>query len=68
LTDQSVKGVLALPIGALLALAGGGYGVEVVEPSGAHKLVGVTTGIFTGTQVQISGPRITAGTKVVTGQ
>ena len=68
LTSQSVSGVLAVPISALLALAGGGYGVEVVEPSGPHHLVGVTTGIFTGSQVQITAPGIEAGTKVVAAQ
>ena len=49
-------GVLAVPVSALLALAGGGYGLEVVEPSGAHRLVGVRTGLFAGTLVQVSGP------------
>jgi hypothetical protein len=65
LTTQSVSGVLAAPVSALLALAGGGYGVEVVEPSGAHRLVGVRTGIFAGGQVEVTGPGIEAGTKVV---
>jgi hypothetical protein len=68
LTTQSVSHVLAAPIAALLALAGGGYGVEVVGPSGVHRLVGVTTGLFTGRQVQISGPGIEPGTKVVVAQ
>jgi hypothetical protein len=52
----------------LLALAGGGYGVDVVGPPGVHHLVGVTTGIFTGSQVQVTGTGITAGTKVVVAQ
>jgi hypothetical protein len=65
LTTQSVRDVLAVPIAALLALAGGGYGVEVVEPSGVHRLVGVTTGAFTGSQVQVAGPAIRVGTRVV---
>ncbi len=65
LTVQAVRGVLAVPVTALLALAGGGYGLEVVTPSGAHHLVGVTTGLFAGGQVQVSGRGITAGTKVV---
>ena len=60
--------VLAVPVSALLALAGGGYGLEVVEPSGAHRLVGVHTGVFAGSQVQVSGPQIAAGTIVVVAQ
>jgi peptidoglycan hydrolase-like protein with peptidoglycan-binding domain len=68
LTTQSATNVLAVPISALLALAGGGYGVEVVEPSGAHRLVAVTTGIFTGSQVQITGAGVDAGSKVVVAQ
>jgi hypothetical protein len=68
LTVQSVRDVLAVPISALLALVGGGYGVEVVGPSGVHHLVGVTTGTFTGAQVQVTGTGIDAGTKVVVAQ
>jgi len=68
LSVQAARGVLAAPISALLALAGGGYGLEVVGPSGAHHLVGVTTGIFTGSQVQVTGRGVTAGTKVVVAQ
>jgi peptidoglycan hydrolase-like protein with peptidoglycan-binding domain len=65
LAVQSARGVLAVPVSALLALAGGGYGLEVVAPSGARHLVGVTAGLFASGQVQVSGPGITAGTKVV---
>ncbi|MDF2435559.1 MAG: hypothetical protein JWP44_5192 [Mucilaginibacter sp.] len=68
LTTSSVRGVLAAPVSALLALAGGGYGVEVVEPSGIHHLLGVQTGVFAGSQVQISGTGIEPGTKVVVAQ
>jgi peptidoglycan hydrolase-like protein with peptidoglycan-binding domain len=68
LSVQSVRGVLAVPVSALLALAGGGYGLEVVTPSGAHHLVGVTAGIFATGQVQVSGGGITAGTRVEVAQ
>ena len=67
-TTQSVRDVLAVPVSALLALAGGGYGVEVVEPFGARRLTGVTTGLFASTLVQVSGPGIRPGVKVVTAQ
>lgn len=68
LATQSVSGVLAVPVTALLALAGGGYGVEIVTGPGTDQLVGVQTGIFSGGQVAITGPGITAGTKVVVAQ
>jgi len=68
LAVQSARGVLAVPVSALLALAGGGYGLEVVTPSGAHRLTGVTAGLFASGQVQVSGPGIAAGTKVVVAQ
>jgi peptidoglycan hydrolase-like protein with peptidoglycan-binding domain len=68
LTVQSVRHVLAVPVSALLALSGGGYGVEIVTEAGAHRLVAVTAGTFAGGLVQISGSGIAAGTKVVVAQ
>ena len=68
LVTQSVRNVLAVPITALLALAGGGYGVEVAGPSGHKYLVGVTTGLFADALVQVSGPGLRAGMRVVTAQ
>ena len=68
LAIQVARGVLSAPVSALLALAGGGYGVEVVLPSGAHRLVGVHTGLFASGLVQVSGSGLTAGTKVVVSQ
>jgi len=68
LTVQSVRHVLAVPVSALLALAGGGYGIEIVTQAGRHRLVGVTAGTFAGGLVQVSGPGIAAGTKVVVAQ
>jgi hypothetical protein len=68
LTVQSVRNVLAVPISALLALAGGGYGLEVVGHSGQHRLVGVHTGVFAGGDVQVTGGGLTPGTRVVIAQ
>jgi peptidoglycan hydrolase-like protein with peptidoglycan-binding domain len=68
LVTQNVRDVLAVPIAALLALAGGGYGVELAGPDGNDHLVGVTTGLFANTLVQVSGPGIRAGMRVVTAQ
>ena len=63
ITDQSVRGVLAVPINALLALAEGGDAVEVVS-GGSRHLVAVQTGLFSDTMVEISGDGITEGTLV----
>ena len=63
ITTQRADNVLAVPVNALLALQGGGFGVEVVTGS-THRLVGVTTGLYSNTLVQISGSGITAGTLV----
>lgn len=68
LAVQVARHVLSAPVTALLALAGGGYGMEIVLPSGAHRLVGVHTGIFAGGLVQVSGTGLTAGSKVVVSQ
>jgi multidrug efflux pump subunit AcrA (membrane-fusion protein) len=68
ITNGAAQGVLAVPVGALLALAGGGYAVEVVQPDGTHHLAGVTTGIFDDQAglVQVSGNGLAAGQTVVT--
>ncbi|MFE3851078.1 hypothetical protein ACFXPN_08030 [Streptomyces griseorubiginosus] len=61
-TSETHKGVLTVPVGALLALREGGYGVQL--PSG--RLVAVRTGMFSKGLVEVSGAGISAGTKVVT--
>jgi peptidoglycan hydrolase-like protein with peptidoglycan-binding domain len=63
ITTQTAGHVLAVPVNALLALSGGGYGVDVVTGRTSH-LAGVTTGLYSDTLVQVSGPGITAGTLV----
>jgi peptidoglycan hydrolase-like protein with peptidoglycan-binding domain len=64
-TTGTREQVLAVPVGALLALAEGGYAVEVVEDTG-HRLVAVTPGLFADGQVEVSGPELRAGMRVVT--
>jgi hypothetical protein len=61
-----VNDVLAVPVSALVALAGGGYAVEVVHGTGtaATRLVAVQTGLFSSTLVQVSGAGIAAGQRV----
>jgi peptidoglycan hydrolase-like protein with peptidoglycan-binding domain len=67
-TTESRKGVLAVPVGALLALAEGGYAVEAVDAAGQHHLVAVQLGVFSGGMVEVSGAGLRAGMKVVTAQ
>jgi hypothetical protein len=52
--------VLAVPVNALVALAGGGYAVSVVHGSASH-LVAVHTGLITSTLVQVSGSGLSQG-------
>jgi peptidoglycan hydrolase-like protein with peptidoglycan-binding domain len=63
IVSAQVRDVLAVPVSALVALAGGGYAVEVTSGSGRH-LVAVATGLFAQTLVQVSGPGLTAGQRV----
>jgi hypothetical protein len=59
--------VLAVPVSALMALAGGGYAVQVTQGTRAHastRLVPVQIGLFDDTLVQVSGPGLTVGTRV----
>jgi peptidoglycan hydrolase-like protein with peptidoglycan-binding domain len=63
ITTQTAGNVLAVPVNALLALSGGGYGVDVVTGQTSH-LAGVTTGLYSDTLVQVSGSGLTAGTRV----
>lgn len=67
ITEQSVHNVLAVPVEALVALAGGGYAVEEVEADGTHQLVAVTPGLFDDAQglVQVSGSGLAPGERVV---
>jgi len=65
LATASRQHVLAVPVTALVALAEGGDGLEVVEPSGRHQYVAVTTGLFTDTLVEITSGSVAEGTTVV---
>jgi predicted ribosome-associated RNA-binding protein Tma20 len=56
--------VLAIPVAALLALAEGGYAVELVDNGSTH-LVGVETGLFADGLVEVKGNGLSAGDLVV---
>jgi hypothetical protein len=67
ITTARVEDVLVVPVNSLLALAGGGYAVEVVTDAGVHRLVPVTLGLFDDAQglVEVSGPALRAGQRIV---
>lgn len=58
------RNVLSVPVEALLALREGGYGVEIVDPGGARRVVGVRTGAYGGGRVEIIGSALSSGMKV----
>jgi hypothetical protein len=63
LTSATAANVLTVPVAALVALAEGGYGVQVVTGSSVHY-VAVQLGMFANGRVEISGDGITEGTTV----
>jgi hypothetical protein len=67
ITEQSVNDALAVPVTALVALAGGGYAVEDVQANGTHRLVPVTPRLFDDAQglVQVTGSGLAVGQRVV---
>ena len=62
-TASNHENVLAVPVGALVALAEGGYAVELAD---THKFVKVELGLFSGGKVEVSGPDVREGMRVVT--
>jgi Putative peptidoglycan binding domain len=67
ITTGFVKSTLAVPVDALLALAGGRYAVEEVSPAGRHHLRAVSLGLFDDASgmVQVSGAGLATGQRVV---
>lgn len=63
LTGETRKGVLSVPVSALLALAGGGFGVQVVE-DGRVREVGVELGLFGNGRVEVTGGALKEGMRV----
>ncbi|MER5761950.1 peptidoglycan-binding domain-containing protein [Streptomyces sp. NPDC002082] len=54
------RGVLAVPVAALVALAEGGHGLETTDGT----FVAVQTGLFADGKVEVSGPAVREGLKV----
>jgi hypothetical protein len=67
ITTASAKNVLAVPVNALLALAGGGYAVEEVQSGGVHRLVPVDLALVDDSEglVQVTGSGLHAGQRIV---
>jgi peptidoglycan hydrolase-like protein with peptidoglycan-binding domain len=63
--EDRESNVLAVPVEALLALSGGGSGVELVATDGTRTLIGVDTGTFADGWVEITGRGVRRGAKVV---
>jgi multidrug efflux pump subunit AcrA (membrane-fusion protein) len=63
ITDTVHRDVLAVPIGALAALAGGGYAVAV-DQGATRTLIAVTPGVFDGNRVEVSSSQLQPGMRV----
>ena len=63
LTGETRKGVLTVPVNALLALPGGGFGLQVVR-GGTTREVKVELGMFAEGRVEVSGGGLREGMKV----
>jgi hypothetical protein len=62
LAQESRRHVLAVPVNALVARRGGGYGLEL---AGTHRIVPVEAGLFADGYVEVSGGGVREGTRVV---
>ena len=69
ITTAEAKNVLAVPVTALLATTSG-YQVQVAAPAGHYRFVPVSVGLFDNAAglVQVNGPGLQAGQKVVEAQ
>jgi hypothetical protein len=65
--SATARHALVVPVNALLALASGGYAVEIVAADGGHRLVAVQLGLFDDAAglVQVTGSGLAAGQRVV---
>lgn len=61
IVTESVEGVVAVPVTALLALAEGGYAVELED----GRLVGVEPGFYADGLVEVTSDQLTVGDRVV---
>lgn len=64
-TTRSVPNAFVVPTSALVALAEGGYALEVVDGPGATHLIGVKAGSFADGFVEVTGADLKEGLDVV---
>lgn len=65
IVTQSVPDALVVPVSALVALAEGGYAVEIADTSSGSRLVAVETGLFVDGFVQVTGDGLSEGLDAV---
>jgi hypothetical protein len=67
ITNAAVPDALVVPINALVALSGGGYALEAVDPAGVHRLIDVSVGLIDDADnlVQVTASDLTVGERVV---
>jgi len=65
IVSDSAGGVLAVPVTALVALAEGGYAVEVISDAGTTYLVAVEPGLFADGSVEVAAQGLQDGMLVV---
>lgn len=63
--SDSVSNVMAIPVSALVALAEGGYAVEVDSGSGRTQLVAVDPGFYADGMVEVTSDLLEVGDRVV---
>jgi peptidoglycan hydrolase-like protein with peptidoglycan-binding domain len=64
-SSDSVSDVMAIPVSALVALAEGGYAVEVDGGDGSTQLVAVDPGFYAGGMVEVTSDLLEVGDRVV---
>ena len=67
ITSETREGVLAVPVNALVALAEGGYAVEVDDGGGSRRLVRVETGLYADGLVEVEGSEQVGNTALAEG-
>lgn len=65
IVSDSVTGVVAVPVAALVALAEGGYAVEVQHADGNTELIAVEPGFYADGLVEVTDTEVEPGMKVI---
>ena len=63
-TKDIAKNVLSVPVSALLALLGGGYGLEMIDTE-MTRLISVDVGIYADGWVEVSGLEVKEGIRIM---